>query len=45
MLFRSDLQARLFGAAENLVREWTEKGEYVSGMQLADAGLAELFEL
>jgi ATP-dependent Clp protease protease subunit len=40
-----DLQANLFGAAETQVREWTEKGEYVSGLQLAEAGLAELFEV
>ncbi len=40
-----ELQARLFGVAEKQVREWTEKGEYVTGKQLAEAGLAELFEL
>jgi ATP-dependent Clp protease, protease subunit len=40
-----DLQARLFGRAENQVREWTEKGQYVTGAQLAEAGLAELFEV
>ena len=40
-----DLQARLFGAAENQIREWTEKGQYVTGLQIAEAGLAELFEV
>ena len=40
-----DLQARLFGAADQQVRAWTEKGEYVTGLQLAEAGLAELFEI
>ena len=40
-----DLQARLFGAAEQQVREWTDKGEYVTGPQLVAAGLAELLEV
>lgn len=40
-----DLQARLFGTAEMQVREWTEKGEYVTGLQIAQASLAELFEI
>ena len=40
-----DLQTRLFGAAQKQVREWTEKGEYVTGLQIAEAGLAELFEI
>jgi ATP-dependent protease ClpP protease subunit len=40
-----DLQARLFGAGENQVREWTDKGIYVTGLQVAEAGLAELFEV
>jgi ATP-dependent protease ClpP protease subunit len=40
-----DLQVRLFAGAEKQVRAWTEKGEYVSGQQIADAGLAELFEI
>jgi ATP-dependent Clp protease, protease subunit len=40
-----DLQARLFGTAEKQVREWTEKGEYVTGLQIAQASLAELFEI
>jgi ATP-dependent Clp protease protease subunit len=39
------LQIRLFGAAEEKVREWTTKGEYISGLQLVEAGLAELFEI
>jgi ATP-dependent protease ClpP protease subunit len=40
-----DLQARLFGAAEAQVREWTANGHYVSGPQVAAAGLAELLEI
>lgn len=40
-----DLQIRLFAGAEQQVRAWTEKGEYVTGQQIAGAGLAELFEI
>jgi len=40
-----ELQCRLFGSADEQVRQWTEKGEYVSGQQLVEAGLAELFEV
>ena len=40
-----DLQARLFGSGEKQVREWTDKGIYVTGSQVAEAGLAELFEV
>jgi ATP-dependent protease ClpP protease subunit len=40
-----DLQARLFGPAENLVRKWTEEGRYLTGKEVAEAGLAELIEL
>jgi ATP-dependent protease ClpP protease subunit len=40
-----DLQARLFGAAEEQVRAWTADGQYVSGPQVVAAGLAELLEL
>ena len=40
-----DLQARLFGGAEKQIRAWIEKGEYVTGLQFAAAGLAELFEI
>jgi hypothetical protein len=38
------LQIRLFGSAEAQVREWTAKGGYINGLQLVEAGLAELFE-
>jgi len=38
-------QARLFGVAEEKVREWTKEGRYVTGPQLAAAGLAELLEV
>ena len=40
-----DLQVRLFGAAEKQVREWTAGGCYVTGPEVAAAGLAELLEL
>jgi len=40
-----DLQIRLFGGAEKQVRAWTDKGQYVTGQQIAEAGLAELFEI
>ena len=40
-----DLQARLFGAAEEKVHEWTKAGRYVTGPQLVAAGLAELLEV
>jgi ATP-dependent protease ClpP protease subunit len=38
-------QARLFGAAEEKLREWTREGRYVTGPQLVAAGLAELLEV
>ena len=40
-----DLQVRLFGGAEQQVREWTAEGRYVTGPQMAAAGLAEMLEL
>jgi ATP-dependent protease ClpP protease subunit len=40
-----DLQGRMFGKADKQVRDWIDRGEYVSGLQLADAGLAELFDI
>jgi ATP-dependent protease ClpP protease subunit len=40
-----DLQARLFGAAEEQVRDWTANGHYVTGAQLVSAGLAEMLEI
>jgi ATP-dependent protease ClpP protease subunit len=36
------LQARLFGAGEDLIRTWTRDGKYVTGAQLVTAGLAEM---
>jgi ATP-dependent protease ClpP protease subunit len=39
-----DLQVRLFGKAEDLVRSWTATDQYVTGPQLVEAGLAELLE-
>src|SRR5581483_9425537 len=38
-------QVRYCGAAEELVRDWTARSQYVSGAQLAAAGLAELIDL
>jgi ATP-dependent protease ClpP protease subunit len=40
-----DLQVRLFGKAEAKVREWTNGGHYLTGRELAAAGLAELLEV
>jgi ATP-dependent protease ClpP protease subunit len=40
-----DLQVRLFGRAEDLIRTWTRDGHYVTGPQLVAAGLAELLEV
>jgi ATP-dependent Clp protease, protease subunit len=40
-----ELQARLFGVAEEQVRAWTVDGQYVTGPQVVAAGLAELLEL
>jgi len=40
-----DLQARLFGVADKQIRAWIEKGEYVSGQQVVDAGIAEMLEI
>jgi ATP-dependent protease ClpP protease subunit len=39
------LQVRLFGAAEEQVRAWTQGSHYVSGAQLVAAGLAEMLEI
>jgi ATP-dependent protease ClpP protease subunit len=40
-----DLQVRLFGKAEEQVRAWTNSGQYLTGRELAAAGLAELLEI
>ncbi len=40
-----ELQVRLFGGAEQQVREWTAEGRYVTGPEMAAAGLAEMIEL
>jgi hypothetical protein len=40
-----DLQARLFGKAEEQVRAWTANGQYVTGEQIVAAGLAEMLEV
>jgi len=39
------LLARLLGLPYDKLREWTHPGRYVSGRELADAGLAELVDL
>ena len=39
------LLAQLFGIAPEKIAEWTRAGRYVSGPELAEAGLAELVEL
>jgi len=39
------LLADLFGPGGDRVREWSRSGRYVSGPELAEAGLAELIEL
>jgi len=39
------LLARLFNVAPEMIQEWTRRGRYVSGPELAEAGLAELVEL
>ena len=38
------LLAQLFGIAPEKIAEWTRAGRYVSGPELAEAGLAELVE-
>jgi ATP-dependent protease ClpP protease subunit len=40
-----ELQVKLFGAAEQQVRDWTAEGRYVTGPQIVAAGLAEMLEL
>jgi ATP-dependent protease ClpP protease subunit len=39
------LQARLFGVSYEQVRNWTNGSYYITGTQIAEAGLAELLEL
>ncbi len=39
------LLARLFHTPEETIRRWTQAGRYVSGPEVAEAGLAELVEL
>jgi len=40
-----ELQVRLFGAAEEQIRDWTRAGRYVTGSEVVAVGLAELFEI
>lgn len=39
------LLARLLGAPAETIQQWVRTGRYVSGRELAEAGLAELIEL
>jgi ATP-dependent Clp protease, protease subunit len=39
------LQARLFGAGEDQLRQWINGSQYVTGAQMAAAGLAELIAI
>lgn len=39
------LQNQLFGKGEEQIRQWTERGFYVTGPQMVEAGLAELLEV
>jgi ATP-dependent Clp protease, protease subunit len=39
------LLAQLFGVSADLMRKWIIPGRYVSGRELAEAGMAELVEL
>ena len=47
-LLESDLDnllEKLFGCSEKQIREWTRPGRFVSGTELAEAGLAQLISL
>jgi len=37
--------AKLFGTQTSVIHEWTHPGRFVSGNEIAEAGLAELIEL
>jgi hypothetical protein len=39
------LLAKLFGVPAEMMRKWIIPGRYVSGREMADAGMAELVEL
>ncbi len=39
------LLAQFFGADEKMLENWSESGRYVTGPELAEAGLAELIQL
>lgn len=40
-----DLQTRLFNAAPEQIRQWTQGSHYVTGREIVAAGLADLVEL
>jgi ATP-dependent Clp protease protease subunit len=39
------LLAKLFGCSEKLLLEWSAPGKYISGLELAKAGIVELVEI
>lgn len=40
-----ELHIKLFGKAEEQIRQWCARGQYVTGTQVVAAGLAEMLEL
>lgn len=42
---QDSLLARLFGCSEDLIREWTHPGKFVSGEEIVAAGLAQMVDL
>jgi ATP-dependent Clp protease, protease subunit len=40
-----DLLAKMFGCSLEILTRWTRPGRFVSGQELADAGLAQLIDL
>jgi ATP-dependent protease ClpP protease subunit len=40
-----ELMLRLFGKQEKLLKHWIAEGRFVTGQEIADAGLAELVEI
>lgn len=42
---QDQLLAKLFGCSEDLIRRWSHPGRFVTGADLAEAGLAKLIDL
>jgi ATP-dependent protease ClpP protease subunit len=40
-----ELQIHLFGSSQDQLRQWTVAGQFVTGPQMVEAGLAEMLEL